>query len=116
MTSTPLTLAQEQWLDRVTRWQRSGLDRDTFAAQEGVATKRLAWWRWNLGRLGLSATAAPVTSSTALSFVKLNAPSVDAPPGLLEVVSTNGRVVRVPVGFDELTLTRVLAALERGAQ
>ena len=113
--TSKLTLTQEQWLERVTRWQRSGLDRDAFAAQEGVAAKRLAWWRWNLGRLGLAAEAT-VTSSTALSFVKLSMPTVDVPPSPLEVVANNGRVVRVPVGFDELTLARLLAAVERGAQ
>ena len=37
-------------------------------------------------------------------------------PGLLEVVSGNGRVVRVPVGFDEGTLSRLLVVVDGGAR
>ena len=113
-TTTTLTSAQQEWLGRVTLWQRSGLDRDSFAAREGIASKRLRWWHWNLGRLGLiGPTSSAVTSSAALSFVRLDA-AVEA-AAWLEVVA-NGRVVRVPVGFDETTLARVLDVVDGGAR
>ena len=109
MASTP-----QEWLGRVTRWQSSGLDLDAFAAREGIASKRLRWWRSNLGRLGLSApfVNSTVTASTVLSFVQLEAPPLEPAPWL-EVVA-NGRVVRVPPGFDERTLMRILSVVDGG--
>ena len=110
-----MTSTQQEWLDRVTRWQSSGLDLDAFAALEGIASKRLRWWLSNPGRLGLNApfVNSTVTASTAHSFVQLEAPAPLEPAPWLEVVA-NGRVVRVPPGFDEQTLMRILSIIDGG--
>lgn len=109
MTTTRLTQVQEKWLGRVTRWQQGGLARDAFAAREGIWSQRLAWWRWNLERIGVT---TPVTSSTALSFVRLELAPTHAPPHL-EVIASGGRVVRMPVGFDAAREVAVDASAAR---
>jgi hypothetical protein len=47
-----LTQTQMEWAARVARWKESKLERDEFAAKEGVSGKRLAWWWWRLRKLG----------------------------------------------------------------
>jgi transposase len=96
-----------EWADRVARWEASGLSAAAFAAREGLAAKRLVWWRWKL-------RSSPMTPSvTAIDF--LPARIVDASSRLpsaaspIEIVLPNGRVVRVPAGFDAAELERVLA-------
>ena len=49
-----------------------------------------------------------------MPFVRLEAATLGAP--LLEVAVRPGAVVRVPVGFDSGTLSRLLALLEGGAR
>ena len=111
--STSWAPLHREWVDRIARWESSGLSRDDFAAREGITGKKLVRWRWNLRQLQ-SAAPAPVPQ-TALTFVRLetSTPSISAMP--LEVVLSSGRTVRVPVDFDEATLSRIVTLLERGA-
>jgi hypothetical protein len=51
-----------------------------------------------------------VAHATAMTFVE-----VTSPLGALEVVLATGRQIRVPIGFDETTLERLVGILERRA-
>lgn len=95
-----------EWAARLERFNASGLAVGVFAAQEGVRPATLSWWRRHLGALPRTKRAQ---QSTALSFVRLEPASVSP----LEVL-VSGHTVRVPVGFDEVTLVRVVSVLERG--
>lgn len=112
----PLTPTQREWADRVERWQASRLRRDEFAAREGVAGERLSWWRWKLKRLGIVGSEV-IATSLSPAFVQLEAPE-PAPNASetepLELVLGGGLVLRIPVGFDAQTLSRVTALLTRG--
>jgi transposase len=96
-----------EWAERVERWEASGLSAAAFAARERLAAKSLVWWRWKLRASPLAPTALPLdflpvrVVSTATARASMTGP--------IEVVLPNGRIVRVPAGFDEADLERVLA-------
>lgn len=113
----PMTPTQRKWAERVAKWEESKLGREEFAAKEGVAAERLTWWRWKLRRMGV-APLEVVAVAPGPSFVRLEA----APPPLptaqqaepLELILGSGQRVRIPVGFDPETLSRVMTLLSRG--
>lgn len=113
-----LTQKQREWASRVSRWRESQLGREEFAAQEGVSGKRLAWWDWKLRKLGVVPPEEPRPQAQAPSFVRLEVaepmPSME-PAEPLELVLSGGQRVRIPVGFDASTLSRVMSVLEGGA-
>ena len=114
---------REEWAKRVTRWKDSGLTAKEFASEIGVSPHSLSWWRWKLGTTHSSGTANPrlgrrgpraraKRSSAAISpltFVEMPAAIEGA---ALELVVLSKIRVRVPAGFDEVTLRRLLDVLE----
>jgi transposase-like protein len=107
-----------EWVKRVERWQDSGLTAKEFAAELDVSPNSLTFWKWKLGRERsapkANATKAPQSNDvTTLQFLQLVPTQDDAPssPASLELVIRHDLVVRVPRGFDEETLTRVVRVL-----
>lgn len=80
----------------------SGLSVMQFAAREGLNDKRLYHWR---ARFRMAAMKKP-------TFVEIK-PAASSP--IIEVVLDSGHLVRVPNGFDGVTLRRLVDALERDA-
>jgi transposase-like protein len=83
----------------------SGLTLEEFARREGIHPVRIGRWRRKLGRMGRS------------QFVEIT-PRVKPTTELattvaIEIVLSSGRVVRVPPSFDEPTLARLIALLEK---
>ena len=103
--------SHEQWSERIARFERGKVDAETFAAGEGVTKRQLMWWRWRVRR---DEHATP--STTALSFVQLEPSTAPASGPMLELVVAEGRLIRVPTGFDEETLARLVAVVEGGAR
>jgi len=109
-----------EWAQRVDRWQKSGLSAEAFATREEIKSKdQLVWWRW---KLRSSSPASPASTSTpslpAPRFLPVRvvdttvqAAGLGAP---LEIALPNGRVVRVPPGFEPAMLERVLAIASEG--
>lgn len=95
---------RSEWIERVKRWDRSGLDAAEFAQREGVKPKRLSWWRWKLGCSEPSPRPEP-------RFLPVRVVASSPPPAAtpIEIALANGRVVRVRPGFDPIMLERVLA-------
>jgi transposase len=104
-----------EWVGRVDRWRRSGLSAEDFAAREGLKPKQLGWWRWKLR------SSPPPSSSSApeLRFLPVRVVDTARPASgsdvALEVALPNGRVVRVPPGFEPSMLERVLSIASEGA-
>lgn len=94
-----------EWIERVRRCERSGLDLAEFARREGIKPKQLYWWRWRLRSSGDPARA--VTPEFLPVRVVTSAPPTPTTP--IEIALPNGRIVRVGPGFDPATLERVLA-------
>jgi len=111
--------SREVWKKRLERWAESGLTASEFADEVGVNASTLAGWKWRLAaeaRIATSAANAPARPS----FVEVVAPLIASPagepsrvePDPIELILSNGVRVRVPVGFDPVSLRRVVEALE----
>jgi len=98
--------SRDVWEARLARWGRSTLTADEFAEREGVSRGQLTWWVGRLRTLERDA-GAPETA-----FVELQ-PSA-AGVGV-EVVLRRGAVLRIPVGFDGDTVSRLVRVLEGDA-
>lgn len=116
------TTAQE-WAARVKRWQRSGLSAPEIGRREGFDGRQLTYWKWRLGQKGKGATPKKAARqpgkpkrapAAAARFVAVKV-SPGAPSPALEIVLSNGRVVRVPSGCDGTWLTEVLAAADENS-
>ncbi|XXY47506.1 IS66 family insertion sequence element accessory protein TnpB [Sorangium sp. So ce269] len=95
-----------EWVERVERWERSGLSAEKFARREGYKPKQLYWWRWKLRADGPSPSSLTEAPRFLPVHVMTDASPVAAEP--IEIALPNGRVVRVRPGFDPATLERVL--------
>jgi hypothetical protein len=106
---------REEWAQRVARWEESGLTARAFAEEGGLSAQTLSYWKWKLKRDERARSEEPaaskrrtaLASSTKRMFVEVSAPAA-RPTGALEIVLRDDVTVRVPVGFDEDTLARVL--------
>jgi hypothetical protein len=112
----PKATTRAIWEERIARWQQSKLSAEEYAPLEGVRPSSLKWWRWRLS--GEARRAGPVKDGPAkAAFIEVGAPAPapEAPAQTslrFEVVLRNGRVVRVPAGFIDSELARVLAVTE----
>jgi transposase-like protein len=86
------------------RYEASGLGQASFARREGVSPVTLGRWREEFG-------ARAGTAGVPGGFIEVRLAG-RASAGGFEVGLADGRVVRVPVGFDAQELARLLAALE----
>ena len=123
----PSAQQRAKWVER---WKDSGLTAKEFAAEVGLKSTELYYWRAQLSAADPKAADDPVEageqcrpsqparsakrrkrSATALPrFVELPMAAVASTPAMLELLLGDVRV-RVPSGFDEETLTRVVRAL-----
>jgi len=110
-----------EWAKVVGRWRRSGLTARTFAEKAGVNASTLSYWAWRLGKVAAPTKRSkrekePPTRSRApqrsLQLVELPSSMMPSSSSTLEVALGGDVSVRVPVGFDPETLTRVVRALE----
>ena len=105
--------ARDKWRAHVRRWKESGLTRDEFAAQAGLNGGTLAYWKWRLDKEGAPKRTAK--KSAAPKFIELPPMTGWSPEYAerIELVLTDGVVVRVPTSFDDESLRRVLGVLHR---
>lgn len=104
-----------EWAKRVDRWQKSGLSAEDFAKRAGIERpKQLVWWRW---KLRSSPPSPPPIQFLPVRVVDAAPPLVSASSAApaIEVVLPNGRVVRVPPGFEPAMLESVLSIAAGGA-
>jgi hypothetical protein len=97
---------QQQWQQWIQQWQASGLSVRAFCARHRLAEPRFYAWRRQLRQ-----RQRPVAGLVPV-HVLANPNPEPAAAHVLEVVLADGRRLRVPAGFDAVTLRHVLAVLE----
>ncbi len=95
---------ERQWRHWIAEWRASGLSVRAFCDRRGLAIPSFYHWRRVLQRRA--------AEKTAFVPVQVMAEAVPALAPALEVVLTDGRMVRVAPGFDAATLRQLLAVLE----
>ena len=96
---------KERYWRRVLRqWQRSGQGARSFCWQHSLSEASFYAWRRTIQQRD----GHPVPGDAPATFVPVTIAAVAAP---LEVVVGDGRVVRVPAGFDAATLRQLLGVL-----
>jgi len=101
-----LRIAQRRyWREREARivveaWRSSGANLAQFARHHNLTANRLAWWARRLG-------AKEPVRFHAVRLVQRQSESPDP----IEIKLTDGRLVRVPRGFEVEELRRVLGVL-----
>ncbi len=97
---------ERQWQRWIDQWRASGLSVRDFCARHRLPTPPSYAWRRRLQRR--AAEQAPFLPVQVVP----DTPPQQASP--LEVVLAGGPVVRVPPGFDPVTLRQLLALLREG--
>jgi hypothetical protein len=104
-----------EWSKRLQRWAKSGLGANRFAEQEGVTVSTLYRWARRLGlgpvKQGRGRPRTGVRPAMLPVVVTPDAVALLEPAPTLEILLRGGEVVRVPRGFDDDTLVRVVRAL-----
>jgi hypothetical protein len=96
------------WQQHIDAWQRSGKSISTYCAEQALSESS-----FRAGKRALESRdeAPPTTDAVPIRWVPVHiVPTSNAAP--LELVLTDGRVIRVPSGFDPQALRRLLTALE----
>ncbi|HJN09990.1 MAG TPA: hypothetical protein QF564_14990 [Pirellulaceae bacterium] len=111
---------EQYWRGVIGRQVASGETVTRFCAGEGVSAHRFYWWRRALRSRDRQSTPDVQVSAAderarqdeeaAKSFVPVRLPFLTQVP--IEMVHPGGWVVRVPAGFDPLSLRRILAMLD----
>jgi transposase len=112
--------SRSEWEKRVQRWKDSGLSAKEFAAETGLNAVTLANWRWKLSEGGCAAVenteaqpdAQAQRSGVDGRFVEMSLVAPAEVPAPLELVLSRGIRVRVHAGFDDVTLARLVRAVE----
>ena len=122
----PIDRDKEQfWLKMFARWTASGLSIAAFCEDAGLSQQSFYRWRRVLrertSRSGqqrrpqavaaANGQAGAATGRPLPLFVPLAVETTVA-AAVLEVVVSDGRVIRVPAGFDAPTLAQILEVLE----
>ncbi len=116
-------LREKFWRRTIRQQQRSGLTVCAFCLREGLKASAFRWWRQALARRDREPSATPagdrdgepteaVPAFLPVRLVDLEAGSSSRPSPPIEIMLPTGSTVRVPPGFDPLTLGQVLAVLE----
>ena len=109
---------REEWEKRVARLRDSDLTDREFAAEIGVNVHTLRSWKWKVAaeqRAGAPAPAGRARRPATRTRPKATFVEMTMAPAEAIELRVSGVEVRVPIGFDEATLSRVVAVLRQMA-
>lgn len=113
-----LTERGRWWQVLIAEQGASGLSQKAFCRQRGVNRLTFTWWKDRLKHLGSPPAGRPAgrvaarTAKHKASFRQIAGAVRLALPADYEVLLESGRTVRVPAGFDEADLRRLVGVLE----
>lgn len=101
---------EHHWRQLHDRWQHSGLSVRAFCRRHCLSEASFYAWRRRLGQ----SSSAGASADEPLTFVPIDVRHDTLPPAApaLELVLGNGRLVRIPQGFDPTALRQLVVALE----
>src|SRR5690349_19909404 len=92
------------------RWAESGLKADEFARHAALSVATRSYWKWRIRREGRRAALARRGAGRGPALVEVVA-ALSVVADRIEIVVDGKHVVRVPDGFDDVTLRRVIAVV-----
>jgi transposase-like protein len=120
MAQRPDSGKQQQWLERIQRWQRSRLTARAFCERHGLSESSFYSWRRTLRERGLLTDGGDETpthnedpaAAPGPRFLSVEVAATQESSSTLEIV-VGDVVVRVPASFDATTLAQLLDVLRR---
>ena len=108
---------------KILKEHERGVSLTTLARRHGLKRSTLVWWKWQLGRRDRDRRSRRLRKAKGvpqLVPVRFEPTSAAAPPRdpnteRFEVLLRSGRAVRVPPGFDDGELGRLVRVLEADA-
>ena len=97
------------WRRHVAGWVRSGESVRGYCRSRGVSEAAFHFWKRELKRRD----AGTAKKAERIAFAEVRLPSFAVHEGLIEIAVVGSRRIQVHPGFDEETLVRVLAVVER---
>ena len=104
-----MTERAKHWSGLLEAWAGSGLSQAEFCRRRGVNGMTFAWWKRQLRRECEGSAKGPSAESRRFVEVRLTSANQSSS---YEVVLAHGRSIRVPLGFDAESLSRLIAAVE----
>ena len=98
---------EAHWREQVSACAASGMSAVRYCREAGIPVAKYRWWKGELKRRN-ALTVLPTLFAEVLPVPWCSAV---APPSI-EIALGGERMVRVPAGFDETTLARVVRVLE----
>jgi hypothetical protein len=105
-----MTERAKYWQGLLAEWCGSGQTQVAFCRQRRIRAGTFAWWKRQLRQRGLAGDVSAAVGAASGRFVEIPRPTV-SPVGF-EVLLAGGRTIRVPAGFEEGELARLLSVLE----
>jgi hypothetical protein len=102
---------EQFWRDHLKRWHASALTIRDYCARHHLAEASFYAWRRTLAQRGLDTQAKAVESTVTFVPVQVQ-PDLPVAAAVLELVLTNGRLLRIPPGIDLGQVRDLLAVLE----
>jgi hypothetical protein len=106
---------RQAWVERVAQWQSSGLTARAFAESAGLNAHSLSNWKYRLEReqreragAGASKRRTRLARVPKPTFIEARSALSAGPISALELLLRDEVTVRVPIGFDENTLVRLM--------
>jgi hypothetical protein len=98
---------ESYWREQVAACGASGMSAVRYCRETGMPIAKYRWWKGELKRRNALAVL-PTLFAEVRPVPRCGA----VPPPSIEIALACDRMVRVPAGFDETTLVRVVRALE----
>jgi len=113
-TKTPRRRSAREWAQLIAAWEKSGRSAADFAAAQGVAPGRLAWWRWKLSSQSPTPTEdLRLVAVDIAATAPAPATTMDTTALAWELATASGEVLRVYRAIAPADLAAVLLAMRR---
>lgn len=97
---------ERYWRGVLQRWRASGMSRAAFCRRHGISYHSLNYWKSRVG----GKTEGGASGGRRSRFVEIAVPPAAGPT--YEIALAGGRRLRIPPGFDDGEVARLMAVAE----